>query len=677
MSTLRPLLATLFFGLLASSVHAQTDTERLAYMDVFELEYAADPQISPDGQMVVYVRTAMDVMTDRPTRQLWTVEADGSAHRPLVTDGEPSSPRWSPDGTRLLYAATATDGQRQLMVRWMDTGQTVAITNVLKSPGNAAWSPDGQHVAFTAFVPRSAEPLVSLPSAPAGAEWAKPARVITNLNYRSDGAGFLPTGSTHIFAVPAEGGTARQLTTGEFTHGAPAWHGNDAVVFSANRDPDYERKPGQSEVYHLTLDGTLTALTDRFGPDANPRPSPDGRHIAYTGYDDTYQGYHVTQLYVMSSDGNDKRLLTANLDRDINNAQWSADGRSLFFQYDDEGHTRLARVTLDGQIEQMANDVGGLSLGRPYGGGTFSTSAAGPLAFTLTSPSHPADVAVVTPGQEAQRLTHLNDDLFSAKPLGEVEEIWYTSSHDGQRVQGWIVKPPNFDASKQYPLILEIHGGPFANYGWRFSMEVQLFAAAGYVVLYTNPRGSTSYGSDFGNAIHHTYPANDYDDLMSGVDALIERGFIDPERLYVTGGSGGGVLTAWTIGNTDRFRAAVVAKPVINWASFVLTSDIQAFTSQYWFPSMPWEDYEHYWQRSPLRLVGNVTTPTMLLTGEADWRTPMTESEQYYNALQLRGIPSALVRIPDAGHGITARPSNLMAKVGYILAWFNQYNTTN
>ncbi|MEM6648429.1 MAG: S9 family peptidase [Bacteroidota bacterium] len=661
-------------ALLLAPVHAQSDGDHLAYMDVFELEYAADPQIAPDGQTVVYVRTAMDVMTDRPTRQLWTVMADGSAHRPLVTEGEPSRPRWSPDGTRLMYTATDSDGQRQLMVRWIDTGQTVAITDVMRSPGNAVWSPDGMHIAFTAFVPSAAEPLATLPSAPAGAEWAEPARVITNLNYRSDGRGFLPTGSTHLFVVPAEGGTARQISTGDFSHGAPAWHGTDAVVFSANRDPDYERKPGQSEVYHLTLDGTLTALTDRFGPDANPTPSPDGQYIAYTGYDDTYRGYQVTQLYVMNADGTGSRSLTPDLDRDANSPMWSADGRSLFFQYDDEGHTRLARITLDGDIEQIANDVGGLSLGRPYGGGSFSASDAGVLAFTMTSPEHPADVAVVTPGQTPKRLTTLNADLLGAKPLGAAEEFWYESSHDGQRVQGWIVTPPDFDPSKQYPLILEIHGGPFANYGWRFSMEVQLFAAAGYVVLYTNPRGSTSYGAEFGNAIHHVYPQYDYDDLMSGVDAVLERGFVDPERLYVTGGSGGGVLTAWTIGNTDRFRAAVVAKPVINWASFVLTSDIQAFTSQYWFPSMPWEDYEHYWQRSPLRLVGNVSTPTMLLTGESDWRTPMTESEQYYNALQLRGIPSALVRIPNAGHGIAARPSNLMAKVGYILAWFDKYD---
>ncbi len=230
--------------------------------------------------------------------------------------------------------------------------------------------------------------------------------------------------------------------------------------------------------------------------------------------------------------------------------------------------------------------------------------------------------------------------------------------------------PPGFDASRQYPLILEIHGGPFANYGPRFSLEVQLMAAAGYVVLYTNPRGSTSYGEDFGNLIHHAYPSQDYDDLMSGVDAVVARGSIDPDRLYVTGGSGGGVLTAWIVGHTDRFAAAVVAKPVINWTSWIGTADSYTFGAKYWFDKLPWEDPEGYWARSPLAYVGNVTTPTMLLTGEDDTRTPMSESEQFYQALQLEEVPTALIRIPGASHGIASRPSGLMRKVGYILAWF-------
>ena len=240
-------------------------------------------------------------------------------------------------------------------------------------------------------------------------------------------------------------------------------------------------------------------------------------------------------------------------------------------------------------------------------------------------------------------------------------------------MQGWVVTPPDFDPSKKYPLLLEIHGGPFAGYGGAFSAEIQLYAAAGNIVLYSNPRGSTGYGEEFGNLIHHDYPNHDYDDLMSGVDAVIARGSVDTNNLFVTGGSGGGVLTAWIVGHTHRFRAAVVAKPVINWYSFVLTADAPAFFYKYWFSGYPWENLEQYMRRSPISYVGNVTTPTMLLTGEEDYRTPSEEVEQFYEALKLLKVPTAMVRIPDASHEIAAKPSNMMAKVAYILAWFEKY----
>ena len=257
--------------------------------------------------------------------------------------------------------------------------------------------------------------------------------------------------------------------------------------------------------------------------------------------------------------------------------------------------------------------------------------------------------------------------------MGKVEEVWYSSSYDGKKIQGWLVYPPDFDPNKKYPLILEIHVGPFLNYGFRFSAEAQLFASAGNFVLYTNPRGSTSYGKDFANLIHHNYPSQDYDDLMSGVDHVIERGYVDENNLFVTGGSGGGVLTSWTIGKTDRFKAAVVAKPVINWYSFVLYADNISTFYKYWFPGMPWDNIDEYMRRSPISYVKNVKTPTMLLTGEDDYRTPMAESEQYYAGLKLNKVESMLVRIPGADHGIASRPSNLIAKVNAILAWFDKY----
>ncbi|MCG8607095.1 S9 family peptidase [bacterium] len=646
--------------------------------DVFQLEYASDPQISPDGSKIVYVRTFMDIMKDRRRTNLWIINYDGTGHRPLTSGNRNDfSPRWSPDGDRLLYASTA-DGSNQLYMRWMDTGQTAKLTNLTSSPGGLSWSPDGKWIALSMLVKESPPPFAEMPAKPEGAEWAKPARVIRKLQYRADGRGYLEDGFTHLFVLSAEGGTPRQITSGEFNHGgAPSWTPDSrTLIFSANRHDDWQFEPLNSEIYEVALaDGSFKALTDRYGPDASPVVSPDGKKIAYLGFDDKHEGYQVTKLYVMNRDGSDSKLITGDLDRGVGRPRWSGDGKGVYVQYDTEGNTRIAYVGLNGKVQDLASDVGGLSLGRPYAGGMYSVSPNGRFAFTQNRPDYPADLAVGRKGAPNKRLTMLNADLFGHKELAAVEEIWYESSHDGRKIQGWIAKPPGFDPSKKYPLLLEIHGGPFANYGDRFSAEVQLFASAGYVVLYTNPRGSTSYGKEFGNLIHHNYPGEDYDDLMSGVDAVIAKGYIDEGNLFITGGSGGGVLTSWTVGKTGRFKAAVVAKPVINWYSFALTADMYTFFYKYWFPGFPWDYPDAYLKRSPLSLVGNVTTPTMLLTGEADYRTPMSESEQYYQALKLRKIDTALVRIPDASHGIATRPSNLISKVAHILAWFEKYRT--
>jgi acylaminoacyl-peptidase len=376
----------------------------------------------------------------------------------------------------------------------------------------------------------------------------------------------------------------------------------------------------------------------------------------------------------MDREGNDIRLVSAELDRSVQQIVWDENSNGLYFLYHDQGNTKLAHIDLNGKVTDLASNVGGLSLGRPYAAGQFSVSRSGSYAYTLTGPQHPADLAT---GNKANviRITDLNRDLFQFKELGKVEEMWFESSFDGIPVQSWIVKPPRFDPEKKYPLILEIHGGPVANYGPRFSAEMQLFASSGYVVLYVNPRGSNSYGEEFGNLIHHNYPGQDYDDLMSGVDALINRGYIDDNNLFVTGGSGGGVLSTWIIGKTDRFNAAVVAKPVINWYSMSLYTDITVFTSRYWFSGYPWDIPEEYMRRSPISLAGEINTPTMILTGEEDFRTPIAESEQLYGALKIRKVDASMVRIPNSSHGIANRPSNLIAKVAAILTWFDRYRS--
>ena len=664
-------------AILTMATAAVADENRFTSIDVFELEFAGDPQISPDGTEVVYVRNSNDVMSDQAVANLWIVSADGKSHRPLLSGANSySSPRWSPSGDRLAYISSDGDRGAQIHVRWMDTGQTAVLSNVRGGPSSLSWSPDGRQIAFSLFVPADVAKLATPPAKPEGAEWAPGVKVIDQMRYRADGAGYLESGYTHLYLLSADGGTPRKLTKGDRNYGGPyAWSADSArIYFAANLQDEPEHDPMESEIWALDVStGTMSQLTDRNGPDFAPVVSPDGEKLAYLGFDDKLMGYHNSDVHVMDLRDGSVRVLTEGFDRTIDDVQWAGSSSRLYVQYDDHGRTNLATLSMSGDVSSLADDLGGVSLGRPYTSGGFSVASSGAYAYTAGRVDRPADVAVGRSNRKAQRVTALNEDLFAHKQLGTVEELTWKSAADGLEIQGWLVTPPEFDPNKQYPLLLEIHGGPFAAYGPQFSTEVQLYAAAGYVVLYTNPRGSTSYGFDFANEIHHNYPGQDYDDLISGVDAVIERGYIDEDSLFVTGGSGGGILTAWIVGKTDRFRAAVVAKPVINWASFALTSDGAPFYSMYWFAKMPWEDPDAYWARSPLSLVGNVTTPTALLTGEVDYRTPLGQSEQYYQALKIRKIDTILVQIPEASHGIAARPSHLIAKVDNILAWFARY----
>ncbi|HXG65840.1 MAG TPA: S9 family peptidase [Blastocatellia bacterium] len=664
-----------------SQALAQEKSNRLTVSDVFNLESVSEPQISPDGKKIIYVRGFSDIMSDTRYSNLWIINFDGSDNRPLTTGNyNDSSPRWSPDGSKIAYISNR-DGSAQIYVRWVDTGQTAKITSIQNSPSSINWSPDGKHISFAALVPEAPPQVINLPAPPPGAKWAEPATVVDKLVYRFNGPGYLKPGYHHIFVVPAEGGTPRQVSIGNFHHGGIGFRASEAVwtpdsqylLISANRRSDYELEPLDTEVYEFAVaDGKVRALTSRKGPDNSPVVSPDGKYIAYLGFDDKYQGYQVTRLYVMNRDGSGSRLISASLDRDVTNPRWAGDGSGLYFQYDDQGNTKLGFFSLDGAMKTLTGNLaGGTSA---YGGGTYSVARNGAFVITYGRPNLPVDLAVATFSNPTPKtITAVNQDLLSQRKLGEVEEIWYTSSKDGRKIHGWIIKPPDFDPSKKYPLILEIHGGPFANYGDRFDLEKQMLAARGYVVLYTNPRGSTSYGGEFGNLIHHAYPGDDFYDLNSGVDAVIAKGYIDADNLFVTGGSGGGVLTCWMIGRTPRFRAAVTVYPVINWYSFVLTADISAFVAKYWFPGLPWDNVEHYEKRSLLSVVKNVKTPTMVLTGEEDYRTPMSESEQYFQALKLLGVEAVLVRVPGEPHGISRRPSHHMAKMLAIANWFDRH----
>lgn len=668
--------ATLAF---ASAAFAQTEPPRerphtFVAADVFDLEYADNPQISPDGRWVAYVRVTADVMTDRFRRSIWLVDANGGNHRPLVQGaGGYGSPVWAPNGRAIAYVANEESGA-EVRIFYLDTQRSAVIARVPAGAGNLTWSPDGRTLAFQSFVAESTDDPAALPPQPEGAQWAEPARVINGVVFRADGEGYLPNGFAQIFVVPADGGTPRQLTYQARNHdGRLSWSPNGRMLyFSANAEDGWEYDPVEADIYSLDItSGAVTRLTTRDGPENSPVVSPDGRRIAYVGFDDRRQGYQVSELYVANADGSNPRSITASLDRDVVDPQWAGNG-AIYFLFDDQGMTKLGRVGAGGgRVTTVLSNIGGTDIGRPYTSGSYSVNAGGRYVATVTSPTRPSDLI----GSSRRHLTALNEDLFTGKTIATAEHVRVPSTVDQRPVDAWIVRPPDFDPSRQYPMLLEIHGGPFTAYGPVFSAEVQMYAAAGYIVVYANPRGSTSYGGEFGNLIHHNYPSQDYDDLMSVVDAAIARGNIDPERLFVTGGSGGGVLTAWIVGTTDRFAAAMVQKPVINWTSFVLTSDATNFFAPYWFGEMPWEEgaQARYWSRSPLSRVGNVTTPTAVMVGDEDHRTPASEAEQYYMALRLRHVPTRLIRIPGAPHDIAFRPTGMIAKVRNTLAWFAEH----
>jgi dipeptidyl aminopeptidase/acylaminoacyl peptidase len=656
--------------------HAQAPP--FSRMDVFDLEWVEEPQIAPDGAHVVYQRRGMDVMEDRRTSRLWIVGTDGAGNEKLTTrdEGE-SSPRWSPDGTKIAFTSSSDDHGTEVFVHWVASGRTARLTQLENAPSGLSWGPEGERIAFSAHVSAAEPQMVTPPDAPEGADWADPPRVETRLNHEADGAGVLDYGHDHLFVVPVDGGRARQVTAGDYDHSArPVWTPDGtALLFSANRHENWERERRNSEMYRVALGtGEITALTERFGPAYAPRVSPDGESIAYLGYEDEVQTYQVTRVRLMDADGTNRRTLETGLNRSVDALAWDEDGEGLYLQYTDEGTTKLAHTTLQGATEAVAADVGGTSIGRPYGGGSFSVSDGGRIAFNQTAPSHPAELALTRRGQSgSETLLDLNADLLSHRTLGAVEEIRYTSSNDGRDLHGWVMTPPNFDPDRRYPLLVEIHGGPISNYGPRFSAELQLYAAAGYVVFYPNARGSTSYGETFGNLLYNDFSGGEYQDIMDGVNELVARDYVAEDSLYVTGGSAGGTSAAWIVGKTDRFRASAVQKPVTNWISKTMAADNYYGYHDYRYPGQPWENPMEYWDVSPVSLLGSIDTPTIVIVGSEDLRTPPWQAKQLYNGLQLRDVETAYVEIPGASHFIAQRPSQLIAKVDHVLAWFERY----
>ena len=651
--------------LLPAASGAQAPEGALSLETYLDWEWVSGPQISPDGSQIVYTRSWVDKMKDRQRSSVWIMNADGTRNRFLV-DG--SAPTWSPDGSRIAFTDESDSGDAQIFVRWMDAeAATTQITRVDHSPGNLRWSPDGTQLAFTMTVesPES-EWTVDLPDKPERAEWTEGPKVVERLWYRRDRRGYIDDGYTHVFLVPAEGGTPRQLSDGEWNHSAAEWMPDgSSLVFSSLRVEKAEHVWRESEIYEVDVaTGVISQLTTRHGPDESPVPSPDGRLIAYQGVDFHEDTYRDTGLYVMTADGSSPRRLAGELGRRLGSVTWAADGSGVYFNASMRGTENLWFVPLDGEPRAITDGSHMLSVS--------SIDKRGTAVGTVSSYNEPPDVVSFNLRNPGVRnlLTQVNSDVLAGVTLGDMEEIWYKSVGDYD-IQGWIIKPPNFDPSQKYPLILSIHGGPHGQYNVGFSFAWQDHAANGYVVLYTNPRGSSGYGSEFGNAINNAYPGQDFDDLMIGVDEVIAKGYIDEDNMFVYGCSGGGVLTSWIVGHTDRFAAASANCPVTNWISFVGTTDGARWYRN--FKEYPWDDPSEHLRRSPLMYVGNVTTPTMLMTGEGDLRTPMPQTEEFYQALRVLDVPALMVRYKNEWHGTSRTPSNFLRTQLYLRKWFKKW----
>ena len=671
-------LASLF--IISSFFIGNSQKKNFSYLDLYDLQYASHPQISPNGEWVVYRRMKMDIMKDKAIGNLWMIKTDGSQHQKLTSrDNTESSPSWSPNGDRLAFIS-GTDEGSEIYMYWVSSNKIAKISQLPFSPGSLTWSPKGDQLAFTMNQEDEPPVIAKMPKKPKGAEWADAPRITDRVYHEADGRGYIKPGFSHIFVIPANGGASRQITSGDYHHrGSLSWSpdGNN-IYFSANRSEDWEYDFRNSEVYKVELQNEeIKALTNRKGPDSNPKVSPNGKHIAYIGYDDKVQTYQVRKLHLMNIDGSGKKVISEGLDRSISDIVWNSQSEGLYFTYDDKGNSKIGYISLNGKVTKLADDLGGTTIGRPYSSGSYTVSKNGTLVMTKSRPEHPAELAILKPKSKATyKITNLNKGLLDYRNLGKVEEVWYKSSVDQRDLQGWVVYPPDYDATKKYPFMVENHGGPILNYGDRFSVEMQLYAAAGYVVFYPNARGSTSYGEEFGNLLFNNYPGDDYHDVMDGVDHCIAKGIAHEDQLFVTGGSAGGIMTAWIIGKNNRFKAAVVAKPVMNWISKTLVADNYFGYANSRYPGQPWENFEGYWKFSPLSLVGNIETPTMVMVGMNDLRTPPSEAKQLYHALKLRKKETVFVEIPGASHGIANRPSNLIAKIAHTIAWFDKYRDT-
>ena len=687
-------IVILFAAVTAAAVSAQkrSITER----DLFDFTWIGDPQVAPDGSSVAFVKVAVNEKKDGYNTSIWSVSTAAGEMHQLTSGTRDSSPRWSPDGKYLAFVrVTEKDGkpdQPQLFMLPMSGGDSFQVTSLPKGTGPPVWSPDGKTIAFGSN--SNPDDLAKPNKKPGEDARESDVRVISRAVYRFNGAGYLDSKHPqHLWMVTVpttadEKVTPRQLTSGRYAEDNLVWakDGSRLYFTSIRVDEPYYELP-KTDIYSVPVSGgDPTKLTSFNMGAGNFSLSPDGKQFAFiASTNEPVRSYTEPDLWVLdTAAGAQPRNLTARFDYDVgsgltgDNAPpragggrspvWSANGRDITVVYAKEGVANLGRfdVASGKETDVTRGNQSVISFDATPDGARF--------VYTVSTPTSIGDLYWQDRSGQPKQLTHINDALFSKLNLTEPEVFWYTS-FDGRKIQAWIQKPPDFDPAKKYPLILNIHGGPHAAYGYVFDHEFQWMAAKGYVVLYPNPRGSTTYGQDFGNVIQYHYPGDDYKDLMAGVDEVIKRGYVDPSKLGVTGGSGGGLLTDWTITQTDRFAAAVAQRDISNWADWWYSDDFTLFQAT-WFKAPPFEDPEDYKARSPITYINKVKTPTMFILGEADWRTPPgAGGEQMFRALKYRKIPTVMVRFPNESHELSrsGQPWHRIERLQHIVGWFDHW----
>jgi dipeptidyl aminopeptidase/acylaminoacyl peptidase len=684
--------------LIAAVVFAADPKRPITENDLYAFQWIASPQISPDGSKIVYTLVKVTAKHDNYETGLWITPAAGGSARQLTSGPHDSGAQWSPDGKLLAFLrATEKEGKPeppQIYLLSMEGGEARPLTEMPKGTGGPVWSPDGRSLAFTS--PTLAKDFEKKKD---DAAPESDVRVITRAEYRENGEGYVdPDRPDHIWIVdvpraPDGSQKARQVTSGAFSEGGITWsHDGSKLYFTSDRLKESYYEPPQGAIYEVSAaGGEIRKLVGLDGPISRFSLSPDDRRLAFVGEINRGEGviqrsYSQPDLFVAALEpGSTPKNLTANYDFDIGSGVggdqgpprgggeskpfWSVDGRSIFVQAAEEGRVNLKRI--DSESGKVAPVTKGDHAVVSYS----ATPDGSKMALLVSTPTNIGDVFVTNSASgELVPVTHVNAELFAKLRLTEPEMIWY-KSFDGRRIQAWVQRPPDFEAGKKYPLILDIHGGPHSAYGYVFDHEFQWMAAKGYVVLYPNPRGSTSYGQEFGNIIQYNYPGDDFKDLMAGVDEVVARGWVDPQKLGVTGGSGGGVLTNWVIGHTDRFKAAVSQRSIADWAGFWYTADFSQFTPM-WFRGAPWEQEADFKARSPITYIQNVHTPLMLIEGESDFRTPPADGgEQMFRALKYLKRTAVMVRFPGESHELSrsGKPVHRVERLQNIVAWFDKY----